>query len=185
MSHLPGVRHMQEKAAAWRQKQRDDGVREEDLKPLPELEGAPRQQWATPTNQQPAAPPLPPKPHPAAAQAGAAGFTEVDSLSEEFLNLPGIKHLLEKEAAYTAKQRRDGVKDQDLQPLQELEVKKQQYRTKRQEKQHPVLDKSKFPKVDITQSIVDVGDVSIREAKRMEDLANHGRALLDSLKVCV
>lgn len=169
---------------------------------------------ATPSSQ--TTPPLPPKQRldPMAppknihgeSSEGASGGSELSSI--DFQNMPGIAHLREKEEAFKQKQRKDGVKEQDIKPLDELEKAKRKYvaetRDKRrqtqvpppvkqtpdehssprqQKKQKQKPDVSKFERKDLTQSNHTEYPYDPGEVKRLDELGNQGRQLLDSIKV--
>ena len=163
---------------------------------------------ATPSLQ--TTPPLPPKQRSIAMvpqksivnhgepAAAAGGTSELSS----FLNMPGIAHLKAKEEAYKKKQRDDGVKEEDLKPLDEFEKAKRKFDKQRQDqappppvkqppdghsppkqKQRPQVDPRNYKREDLSKTPAGYQSYDPGEVKRLEELGDQGRQLLDAIKV--
>ncbi len=81
----------------------------------------------------------------------------------------------EKEEAWKTKQRKDGVKEEDLKPLSE---------PVRQDKGRQRVDVSLYPRTDTARPLTEYTLSSPGDAQRVETLNHQGKALLHSVKVC-
>lgn len=152
----------------------------------------------------PRTPPLPPKQQrsvnvsPAAngdsnqASSGSNSKSQTDPNSPHFM--PGVAHLYEKEKAYKDKQRRDGVPEKDLKPLDELEEAKRSLTVHERELQKTIPVQTQpskikrremFPVVNVLtgESVKYKPDTS--QNKMLAKIEDEGKRLLQAVKVSV
>ena len=130
-------------------------------------------------------PPIPPKTQsnrPQASNNGPAQASNNALPHDAGFNTAAMQHLREKEEAWKSKQRRDGVREEDLQPLYELGRPTQDKRGQRGGR--PLVDTSLFPRTDTARPLSEFTPSAPGDAQRVETLNRQGRNLLSSVKVC-
>ncbi len=85
----------------------------------------------------------------------------------------------EKEKAWKEKQRRDGVREEDLKPLPELvEAEK-----KSKLAQQKIVNGNQFPRKNLSAVSADLRPIDSTESERVDQLNREGLNLLESVKV--
>ncbi len=89
---------------------------------------------------------------------------------------PGVKTISDKEKAWKEHQRKQGVKEKDLKPLEPAQKKSNRVPRK-------TVDPSQFPRKDISKPSAEFMSYDPGDVSRVEQLNREGRGLLDSIKV--